>query len=222
MIRQSESHCSLVSVSISARTLSSCGFQFIAQVLLFIAKVCCPSAALVTTRTRSLPAKRLRATLCDSILSDRVSAERAATLLSDAQSSSAANIGNLFKLRKMSKKTVWLRPYVASIRVWNAKLAKEEVAQVPLILPRDLVHALARRGGRRIFSKEDMDPVTAERLSASHQELGLNIYATVWLGLAGRRRDLYMGSVGILGDDHQVVTRAQWFLEEHAHLHMGA
>ena len=46
--------------------------------------------------------------------------------------------------RKLLNSSNWPKPYIAQVRTWNQKSEKEEWSSVPLLLPHEIVWAMAQ------------------------------------------------------------------------------
>ncbi len=133
------------------------------------------------------PAKRLRLNVGDLFLSNAISAQRTATLLSDAQASGSAGVADLQRLghpkhthrnllTKLLKGSKWPKPYYHPVRVWNRHTERREIAQILILLPHEIIHALRRhtQSVDKLFSRGGMDPLAEEHLANACRELGLD------------------------------------------------
>ena len=115
------------------------------------------------------PSKRLRSNLIDLFASNIVSGHRSQELLADAHTAGAAHLRDLSKRshrkqanrdlsRKLLKFSAWPDTYLATIRVWNAKRACEEEAEVAFLLPHELLAAIAKVSNKQtLLSTESLD-----------------------------------------------------------------
>ena len=105
------------------------------------------------------PDRRLRANLADLFVSNDVSAARAQSLFADAEASSAKNVADLAKAghngkhgtnlardltRKLLNDSRRPLPYNAQVRTWNTKAKQVELHEVPILLPHEIVWAIAQ------------------------------------------------------------------------------
>ena len=136
-------------------------------------------------------AQRLRANISDLMLTGDISAARAHSLFTDAQSSNAANVSDLARptshayrdlVRRMRRKSTWPRPYLAKVRTYNPKTQEENLVQVSFLLPHEVVACVHRRSDRNKFlSTAGLDQEGMQHFESVCNELGLE--APVPLGL---------------------------------------
>ena len=121
------------------------------------------------------PRQRLRSNLADLFLGNDISSVRAQSLFQDGQASGAAGLsdvaatqgGRLGKnlcrdlKRKLLKGSAWPQPYVVQARTWNAKRNQEELHDVPVLLPHEVVFAMT----------EDRSNSEPENQTAAHQHV---------------------------------------------------
>lgn len=100
------------------------------------------------------PDKRFRANLSDLFLSGDLAAQRAHSLFADANAAGTHHVtdlagnerpdGNSARdlLRRLRKSSHWPPLYWADIPVWLDKKQKEEIVQLPFLLPHEVVHAM--------------------------------------------------------------------------------
>ena len=95
----------------------------------------------------------MRHNVADLLLSNSVSARRAASLFSDAAAAGAEGVGDLQQvgapthhhrnlLMKLLKGSKWPGLYFGRFRVWNRRSEQEEVTPVSFLLPHEIVRAL--------------------------------------------------------------------------------
>ena len=105
------------------------------------------------------PDRRLRSNLSDHFLSNDVSSSRAQSLFDDGELAGARHVADLAAVgqrgslgknlardlkRKLLNSSNWPKPYIAQVRTWNQKSEKEEWSSVPLLLPHEIVWAMAQ------------------------------------------------------------------------------
>ena len=100
------------------------------------------------------PDKRFRANLSDLFLSGDLAAQRAHSLFAAANAAGTHHVtdlagnkrpdGNSARdlLRRLRKSSHWPPLYWADIPVWLDKKQKEEIVQIPFLLPHEVVHAM--------------------------------------------------------------------------------
>ena len=105
------------------------------------------------------PAKRLRSNLADLFLTNQVSGRRAASLFSDAAASGSQHVEDLAGLgdRAGTKKNMhrdllrklrrrrWPNVYMCDVRTWNPRRQREQVESLPVLLPHEVLPAMASR-----------------------------------------------------------------------------
>jgi hypothetical protein len=100
-----------------------------------------------------IASKRLRENLIDLYASNIVSADRAGSLLQDAQAAGAANVKDLAStgsaknrsrnLRaKLLKRSQWPGLYYARVRLFNPQKQKVLKSWLPMFLPHELIASL--------------------------------------------------------------------------------
>ena len=109
------------------------------------------------------PQQRLRANLADLFLGNDISSVRAQSLFEDGQASGAASLSDVAAMRggrlgknlcrdlkrRLLKGSAWPEPYVVQARTWNAKRNQEELRDVPVLLPHEVVFAMAKDSSNR-------------------------------------------------------------------------
>ena len=134
-------------------------------------------------------AKSLRANLVDLFASNVVSGHRAQELFADAHAAGAANIGALSRRshkkhacrdlsRKLLKLSAWPDLYMAKIRVWNTKVAKEEESCMAFLLPHELLARIAKFSTRQVLmSTSSLDPKSLTHLQNCQARSGQALLA---------------------------------------------
>ena len=99
------------------------------------------------------PARRLRANVVDLFMSGHLSGNRTHELLADATAAGAEGVRDLAPgasshasrdlTRRLLKGCQWPEPYFFPCRVWNIRSQREELVDMPMLLPHELVQALA-------------------------------------------------------------------------------
>ena len=128
------------------------------------------------------PSKRFRCNAGDLFLSNDISGERAASLFRDAALAGTQHVGDLAKikggnvhrdvLRKMRSKR-WPKLYKAKVRVWNRKLQATEVVEVPVLLPHEVLHEIARKSDvETMCSRDNLTDETLEHIGKARASLG--------------------------------------------------
>ena len=68
------------------------------------------------------------------------------------------------------RKSLWPAPYFADVRVWDPKLNRAKIVQLPILLPHEVLHQLGVEGNKTIlYSKEGLDPAALAHLQAEQQ-----------------------------------------------------
>ncbi len=116
------------------------------------------------------PRHRFRRIVADLLSPNASSGERAATLFNDARVAVVSNVRDLAnvgatrgrhrhrnRLSILLKKSKWPQPDEAQARVWNARLDREELTWVPVLLPNELPKAIlvAQSRQRGTLFRED-------------------------------------------------------------------
>lgn len=144
--------------------------------------------------------KRFRANAADLFLTNTVSAARAASLFEDAVAAGTQHVKDLGKissgkrkksknkhrdlLRALARRSAWPKLYLASIRVWNRKTQSEEVQEVPVLLPHEVIAEIAHKSDLDTFaSRENLSPSGRAHLEKSGASMGLDGGPIVSIGL---------------------------------------
>ena len=136
------------------------------------------------------PTRRLRKNLADLFLSNAVSGSRAHTLFDDADVSGCKHMKDLVKCgnkgiakknlsrditKKLLKHKHWPKPYWCTIRIYNPKVQIKQWAKVCMLLPHEIIAALARKADLDVLlSQEGMAASTRAHLQAASQELNVD------------------------------------------------
>jgi hypothetical protein len=145
------------------------------------------------------PPKRLRANIQDLLMGGEVSARRARVLAEDGQSSRAEHLedvvragcsgrfpGNISRdlVRRFLKKRKWPPLYHAYIRVWDLKSQSVKRAWVAMLLPHELVQALASKS-EGLTDQSNLTPVAKGHLDCAASQMGVPAGDLVFCGLWG-------------------------------------
>ena len=110
------------------------------------------------------PDQRLRHNVASMFLTNEISSVRTQSVFQDADASGAQHVGDLAKVgrngrlgknlardlkRKLLKESAWPKPYVVQVRTWNAKRNREELRDVPVLLPHEIIFAIAEDRSHR-------------------------------------------------------------------------
>ncbi|CAE7196811.1 unnamed protein product [Symbiodinium natans] len=130
------------------------------------------------------PERRLRENLADLFLSGEVSGKRARSLFEDAVSANATNVQDLAQgstdhnahrdvLRKLLAGTKWPNLFQLPLPIYNPKTDKQDVAHVYMMLPHEVLHALARWSDSlgSLASTEQLRPELATKLQRARRFL---------------------------------------------------
>eukprot|EP00974_Lingulodinium_polyedra_P026391 2545776-Lingulodinium_polyedra.AAC.1 len=141
--------------------------------------------ALGCDELRVSPNKRFRMNAADLFLSNTISASRAASMFADAAAAGAEGVGDLVMegsgknthrnlVRKLLKHSKWPSVYFAAVPVWNRKTVHKTEAQVPMLLPHEVVAALYanRVDDEAFFETTNLDNVGRRHLDAVAREIG--------------------------------------------------
>ena len=122
--------------------------------------------------------KRLRTNLASLFCENIVSGSRSQTLFADATAAGAQNVKdlqtkqdknihrNLLKKLTKTKGKTWPKLYYAKVRVWNPKSQSIVSANVPLLLPHELVaHLLQQSSPQRLANQAGMSADTRKHLA---------------------------------------------------------
>ena len=101
-------------------------------------------------------AKRFRANLRDLFLTNQLSGIRMCHLLQDAAAAGTQGLDDLADIgatnhgardlrRRFLRGTQWPKPYNAQVRVWYPALHREGTCSLPIMLPHEIVDAIAQR-----------------------------------------------------------------------------
>ena len=176
----------------------------------------------------SLPKpKRFRANLSDLFLSGEVAGQRAHSLLADAKAAGAQHVtdlagnhkpdGNSARdlLRSLRKSSHWPPLYWTDVLVWLDKKQKEDIAQVPFLLPREIVHVVLQWADLDHFADVSHLPTDVRSLLETGKEIiGRNLPL---LPLAFGWCSLQLGSFPQFESfDHQLSQR-MWCSSEYPH-----
>ena len=147
--------------------------------------------------------KRLRTNIEDLYFTNQVSAERASSLLQDAEAAGSARTGDLHSFkpsaghhkrdlqRKLVRYSNWPKPYFVSVEVWDPKKKAAVHKLLPMWLPHELVGYIAKWSSLENFlDKGGMSVDTAAHVTKVEAQAGATL-----LGLRSvvRRRPLQLG-----------------------------
>ena len=151
------------------------------------------------------PARRLRSNIGDLFLSSDISGRRAASLIQDAAASGSQGLSDLSRvrdghhahrdlLRRFAKGSRWPTLYYAEARVWNQRAAREERTTIPMLLPHEIIGAMAKHSldDSVLFSRSGLDEISAEHLLRAPARLQMRERARIvglslWMdGVAAR------------------------------------
>ena len=109
--------------------------------------------------------KRFRSNVTDLFLTNSLSATRCSTLLDDAEAAGAQHISDLSRvsrrpgrnkhrdlLRVLAKRSQWPKLYYVPVRCWNNRLQTEEVVDIPVALPHEVLHSIGRLSDTGTFA----------------------------------------------------------------------
>ena len=132
--------------------------------------------------------KRLRTNIEDLYFTNQVSAERASSLLQDAEAAGSAHTGDLHSFkpsaghhkrdlqRKLVRYSNWPKPYFVSVEVWDPKKKAAVHKLLPMWLPHELVGYIAKRSSLEIFlDKGRMSVDTAAHVTKVEAQAGATL-----------------------------------------------
>lgn len=133
-------------------------------------------------------AKRLRANVLDLVASNVVSGSRGLELLQDGalagssdcrhavrQTTSAKNAARTLQ-RYTLRFTAWPPDYEAPVRVWNPKSQQVETETVALMLPHEILEAMARLGNTEaLYEQAGLDPRSLDHLRSCEARRGCRL-----------------------------------------------
>lgn len=137
--------------------------------------------------------KRLRANICDLFLSNDLPGDRAMSLLQDARDSGLTVFNRIARgkgkkksardlTRRLLKGNKWPPKYIANVRVFNNKTQAEEVTQLPMNVPHELLHAILKKNSLdKVLESGGMTQSTRDHIAQA--ALKLNCPASDLLGI---------------------------------------
>lgn len=145
--------------------------------------------------------KRFRANVADMFVSGESSASRVASLAADAHYAGARHVRDLADveaksskknlhrdlLRKINKFRKWPKPYYIQCRVWSIKKQAEIKVWLPILLPHELIQALATHCGslEALLSKDGLSGITRRNFDMACAKLCLDPTSTLPCALWG-------------------------------------
>ena len=141
--------------------------------------------------TQGLPRdKGFRANLSELFLDNAISADRALSLLEDAQAAGTRHVSDLAKpnpykgkskfrknagrdlRRRLLKGSPWLEFYYADIRVWDIATQTEQTVKCPMMLPHEIFHCVCKNNSiDEMLSCSSMSKRAVERLLKMKEQL---------------------------------------------------
>ena len=132
--------------------------------------------------------KRLRTNIEDLYFTNQVSAERASSLLQDAEAAGSAHTGDLHSFkpsaghhkrdlqRKLVRYSNWPKPYFVSVEVWDPKEKAAVHKLLPMWLPHELVGYIAKWSSLENFlDKGGMSVDTAAHVTKVEAQAGATL-----------------------------------------------
>ena len=130
-------------------------------------------------------AKRFKLNVSDLFLTNTVSATRAASVFADAQDAGIKHVANLAKvhktkahnqhrdlLRTLVRNSKWPKLYMCDVRVMDRKTQASVVQKVPVLLPHEVLAAMAHSKVESLACRANLTSVAKTHLVAAEAAMG--------------------------------------------------